>query len=163
MFTTQIDTSYLIGVIVMALLVLGSVFALPPFLRWLSKTDAVGGANVMPRKWAYGIGIGLAVVMLGFFTAVAFPPFPGQYNQYTPISGTVKQLSSRFLASDTEGGGSNQRFLVTFTNGVHVGCDDTRCSVLKQGDEVTLLCEKVFQTNAIEGWACNFGRFGLNK
>lgn len=163
MFTTQIDTSYVIGLVVMAILVLGSVFALPPFLRYLSKTETIGGQEPMSRKWAYGIGGILAAVMLIIFVFAAWPVLPGQYNSYTPFSGTVKENTSRFIASDTQGGGTNQRFLITLTNGQHLGCDDTRCSGLKEGDDVTLLCEKVFQWNATEGWACNFGKYGLNK
>ena len=162
MFTTQIDTSYLVGLIVMGVLVVGTIFGLPPLLRWFSVWGDIS-SKPMPRKWAYGISSVLAAIMLLIFVVAAWPVLPGEYNSFTPFSGIVKETSSRFLASDTQGGGSNQRFLVEFTNGQHVGCDDTRCSGLKSGDPVTLLCEKVFQWNATEGWACNFGKYGLNK
>jgi hypothetical protein len=85
-------------------------------------------------------------------------PFSGQYHRYVPESGTVAAVGSRFLASDTSGGGSTQKFVVTFKDGRSFGCLDTRCANITKGDKLTLLCERQFQFNAPnEGWDCNWG------
>lgn len=47
-------------------------------------------------------------------------------------------------------------------NGQIYGRDDTRCSQLHEGSDVTLLCEKEFQLNATPGYVCNWGKMGLN-
>lgn len=157
-FGTQIDTSYLIGFIV--ILVFCFLCICAGILWWI--------ANPFEHKglWAFleGAVIGTvgSLVFLGIFALVAFPPFPGVYNEYQPESGIVKTINQRFIASDTQGGGTTERFAVQYTNGRVFGCDDTRCSVLKAGQWVTLMCEKEFQFNGTPGYACNFGGYGKN-
>jgi hypothetical protein len=160
-YGTQVDTSYLIGNIVMLVLLGLSLFVLPPAIRWVTASEDVAGSQ-MSRKWAYGIGGAVALVMALIFVFATWPFWPGQYNSYKPFSGVVRQTGSRFIASDTQGGGSNQRFMLQLTSGVVVGCDDTRCSALHPGDKVTVLCERSWQWNANAGWVCNFGKYGLN-
>ena len=99
------------------------------------------------------VTVGLIVVLVVWF------PFSSSYNRYTPISGTVQSVSSRFLSDGSNS--VNQRFAVQI-NGHTYGCDDTRCSLIRQGSEVTLLCEKEFQFNGTPGYACNWGKWGLN-
>ena len=71
----------------------------------------------------------------------------------------VASISSRLIASDTQNGGSTQKFVLTFTGGQALGCNDTRCSAVKVGDKVTLMCERTYQWNAPSpGWDCNWGR-----
>jgi hypothetical protein len=157
-FTTQIDTGYLIGLIVTGVIML--VFWGVGLYLWLSNSS--GG---WLESWVGGLVVwlgGWALCVLGF-VIFAWPPLPGQYNQYRPVSGRVASTSSRFVASGVENGGTNQRILVTFAGGMQVACDDTRCSDLKPGDPLTLLCERDFQWNALEGWNCNWGAARLNR
>lgn len=163
MFHTQTDTSYLIGLIIMAIVT--GLFLAGGLIWW-----GWDGAGTMkhPRRglsFLQGAGFTLAgwIVCWGLFAWAAWPPLPGAYNSYQPVTGTVKQVSSRFIAGEASGSGSTQKFAVQLTSGQTYGCNDTRCSVLKPGQDVTLLCEKVFQFNAAEGWDCNFGKYGLNK
>lgn len=98
----------------------------------------------------------LAAGILGTWNAW---PFSGQYHRYQPLGGTVTSIGSRLIASDTQGGGSTQKFVLTFSNGEALGCNDTRCSAVRVGDKVTLMCERAYQWNAPSpGWDCNWGR-----
>lgn len=158
MIQAQIDTSYVVGLIIIGVFCL--IGSLCGIAWWLFDPFEHG------RGWSFAegglIGGGSWVLFLGLFTLMAFPPLPGQYNTYVPKSGIVAKVGTRFIASDTSGGGSTEKFAVQLTNGQVYGCNDTRCSVLKPGQPVTLLCERVFQWNSSEGWDCNFGAYRLN-
>lgn len=119
------------------------------------------------RSWTAGsfavgsVLVGVIVVAISLF--VFWPPFQTQYYKYVPVSGIVQNTpSSRFIASDTQGGGSSQRYLVTI-NGQQYGCDDTRCSGLAKGQAVTLMCERLWESNGTPGFVCNWGKLGLNN
>jgi hypothetical protein len=106
------------------------------------------------------LGLGWAIVFGAIMAWVAFP-FSGVYHRYQPVSGKVTQnVTSRFLGDGS--GGTNQNYLVAI-NGNTYRCDDTRCSGLVKGDDVTLMCEKSYQFNATSGWVCNWGKLGLNN
>jgi uncharacterized SAM-binding protein YcdF (DUF218 family) len=147
----QWDTSWLIW---MAILIAIAAAA------WI--TAIVAGIITLKTRGSSGAGTLIAAVIAalivgGIGTWTAFP-FSGQYHRYVPESGVVTAVGSRFLASDTNGGGSTQKFVVTFTDGRSYGCLDTRCANVTKGDHLTLLCEREFQFNAPnEGWNCNWG------
>jgi hypothetical protein len=109
-----------------------------------------------PGMWT---GVGWTALFGIIMLVVAFP-FSGVYHRYQPISGEITQnVSSRFLADGN--GGTDQNYLV-YIKGNPYMCDDTRCSNLHKGEDVTLMCEKSFQFNAVSGWVCNWGKLGLN-
>lgn len=112
------------------------------------------------RVWGGVAGGFLWALIFGVITAIVAFPFSGVYHRYQPISGKVTQdVTSRFLGDGN--GGTSQNYLVNI-NGNSYRCDDTRCSGLRKGDDVTLMCEKSYQFNATSGWVCNWGKLGLN-
>lgn len=81
-------------------------------------------------------------------------PFSWEYHQWAPANGTVEQVSSRTLADGN--GGMTQRFVVRFDNGDERACDDTRCSLIKPGDQLALTCKREYQWVGEHGWSCNY-------
>jgi len=152
MLHAQVDTSYVVGIIVTCVFLL------------LALAGSVATGIAAESVWiGVGAWVASSAVIVGLFALIAWPPWPGQYNSYAPKSGIVAHVGNRFIASDTNGGGSTEKFAVQFTNGQTYGCNDTRCSVLRPGQAVTLLCERVFQWNSSQGWDCNFGAYQLNR
>lgn len=142
------------------------------YLIWMIVTVIVAGGALLTVFGAFIVslvtrgdrGVGpLLISAIVFLIAGAVGtwnawPFDGQYHRYQPISGQVASISSRLIASGTNGGGSTQKFVFTFTDGNAIGCNDTRCSAVAVGDHVTLMCERVYQWNAPnQGWDCNWG------
>jgi hypothetical protein len=149
--TQQWDVGYLIAMIITIIATAGAALAV------------IGGfITALVTRGSRGVGVMLAaaVVMIvagGIGTWIAWP-FDGQYHRYQPLGGTVASIGSRLIASGTKNGGSTQKFVFTFTNGQALGCNDTRCSAVRPGDNVTLMCERAYQWNAPSpGWDCNWG------
>lgn len=119
---------------------------------WASRTPADIWSS-FPRKpvvWVLSI---VAVFTLAV-TAFSFYPFSGEYHSWQKISGTVTSTNSRFLAAR---GGADQKFVVTFNgSGQQFGCNDTRCSTVRKGDELTITCKRTFQWFGTPGYDCNF-------
>jgi hypothetical protein len=93
-----------------------------------------------------------ALVIVGA-TVWGMWPFKAEYHQWTQKSGTVTDVSSRFLAADKS---TEQKFVVHLDDGQEYGCNDTRCSLVKVGDFLTLSCKRTWQFSGTDGWDCNY-------
>lgn len=149
--TAQWDTSYIIGMVITIIITAGALIT-------LIAAFIVGAVT----KGERGVGVivisALVFVIAGIIGTVVAWPFDSQYHRYVPLGGVVTQVSSRLIASDTSGGGSTQKFVLTFRDGTALGCNDTRCSQVDKGDVVELLCERSYQFNAPSpGYDCNWG------
>lgn len=118
---------------------------------------AVCCAFALTKPYDWGLGftisavIGIATI-LG--TGFAMWPWKHDYHYYVPVSGKVTQTNSRFISTDS---GVSQRYVVVI-NGQPYGVDDTRASLLKEGDFVKLRCKKEFDWGSSDqGWACKWG------
>jgi hypothetical protein len=109
-----------------------------------------------------GIARGLAWTAIGSIlvviaaTAWFMWPYSGEYHQWRTESGTVTQIDSRLLASDTKGGGTTQRFVVELDGDRQRSCDDTRCAQVEVGDVLTISCKRAWQYSGTHGYDCNF-------
>ena len=116
------------------------------------------------ETWAGRIASGVAGLLVAGLFAGLFVwtnwPLESQYHTYTPTTITVAQIGSRFLGS--QDGGTNQRYVFLDTNGVPYAVDDTRASLVKVGETVTLMCVREWQQNGVPGFACNWGEVGQN-
>jgi hypothetical protein len=156
MLHSQIDTSFLITWIIGGVVaVIALILMITSGIAWLRSSDHLYSNS----GFTFVVAALIFVVVGGIGTAVTFPPFSMQYHRYVPYTGVVKQVQSRFIS---DGNSSTQYFPVQFTNGDIRRCDDSRCTELKPGQTVTLLCELQFQFNASEGWDCNWGKLGAN-
>lgn len=84
-------------------------------------------------------------------------PYSSEYHQYRTISGVVDKTNSRFLGDGN--GGTNQKFVIQYRGNTTAfyGCNDTRCSLAKRGDRLSMDCERTHQFSAgVDGWDCLF-------
>lgn len=150
--TAQWDTGYLIGMVITIIVTAGGLIAAIAAFITALITKGERGVGVL-------VSGAIVFVIAGIVGTVIAWPFDGQYHRYVPMGGTVTQVSSRLIASDTSGGGSTQKFVLTFSDGTALGCNDTRCSQVGKGDVVKLLCERSYQFNAPSpGYDCNWGQ-----
>lgn len=99
----------------------------------------------------FALGIpGLLITLI--ISAIVFWPYEAQYHQWRPITGQVQQISSRMIA---DGKAMSQRFGVVI-DGQPYAVDDTRASLLKVGDRVSLMCIKEWQWASTPGDACRW-------
>ena len=146
-----------ISVPLMGLLLL--VF-LPALVLWLKAMVTQDTAYEGTISGPVALIAGIVLVIVGGVSALVFWPFQTQYMQYKQVSGIVQQApSSRFLSDGS--GGTSQNYLVVI-RGQDYRCDDTRCSQLRKGEAVTLMCERQWQANGTPGYVCNWGKLGLN-
>lgn len=110
--------------------------------------------------WGPAVGAIWTIIYSAIFLWAAYPPLNSAYHTYVPTTIQVATTSSRFLGDGN--GGTNQFFAIQDKTGNTYRCDDTRCSVLKPGQFVTLMCVKEFETNGVPGEDCNFGKYGKN-
>lgn len=96
----------------------------------------------------------VVVVVVG--TGVAEWPWSAEYHRWHTTTGTVTSVSSRLLASDTKDGGTTQRFVVELAGVGERSCDDTRCSLVKAGDVLTLSCKRAWQYAGQHGYDCAY-------
>jgi hypothetical protein len=145
----------LIGLPLLILLAVACVVAAIIFGR---KARKMKGDNDYDAPLMFWIGVacwvGLICTIGG--TLWGMYPYSAEYHQWQTTQGTVEKVGSRFLSSDTEGGGSTQRFAVTFTDGRQRSCDDTRCSQIEVGDILTLSCKRAWQFTGTPGYDCNY-------
>lgn len=153
-FSQQWDTGYLIGLSVAGLFaVAGLVTLILAAVRFFTTDDNYSMSGMVAL-----IAAVVTVIAVGIGAFAAWP-LDGQYHRYQPLGGTVVKVGSRFIASDKDGGGSTQKYVLTFKDGQALGCLDTRCANVEAGDQVTLMCERVYQFNAPSpGWDCNWGQ-----
>lgn len=142
---------------IIAVAILGSIAG----IALLAAAGALGFHLAGRDTYDGGLWLGLVAALVFLFTAALFvpitwPPFAAQYHRYVPKSGTVAAVTSRFLGDGS--GGTQQKFAVRFTTGQVVGCEDTRCSQVREGDRLTLMCERAWQWAGVPGWDCNWGR-----
>lgn len=100
-----------------------------------------------------GAGVGIIGLLLTLaVTGITAWPWEAQYHQWRPVDGTVDQISSRMIA---DGEAMSQRFVVVIDNQQYA-IDDTRASLLKVGDQVSLMCIKEWVWASTPGDACNW-------
>lgn len=116
----------------------------------------IGFAVSKPYDWKIGFSIAAVVgIFTVIITGLIMWPWKHDYHFYVPVSGKVEQTNSRLISNGDKG--VSQRFVVVI-NGKPYGVDDTRASLLKEGDFVKLRCKKEFDFGSSDqGWACKWG------
>lgn len=111
---------------------------------------------VLPISGAVGSFILVACLFGGYI--VGMYPDDFVHHHFTRYTGTVAQISSRFVASGSDGGGPDQKFVVAFVEAPteQYGVIDTRAALVKPGQQLTIDCVKQWQQAGTEGQDCQF-------
>jgi transcriptional regulator with XRE-family HTH domain len=115
---------------------------------WKSDYDMLAESAIVRIILLVVLPIYFLVCALGYY------PYQKQYHYWSPVSGVVTQSNSRIVSQ----GGVQQKIVValdTYPNDAF-GCLDTRCALLEQGDTLHLLCKRVYEWAAKDGWDCKF-------
>ena len=146
---TQISLSFVVGLSVAG------------FFAFIAFLTLVGGI-IYRIKAGWGqdawipITIGAVVLVVTLsFSAWGFFPYKMEYHQYRHVAGTVDQVEARMLASGDKG--TTQNYAVRLReDGQTYRCDDSRCSLLKPGDHISLWCIREWQYASTSGYRCRF-------
>lgn len=131
-------------------------------LVWLAAGIAFlrAPARSQDRAGLAGFSIGgfvvLALVVVG--SLFALYPYSGEYHSWRVHEGTVAQIASRLVASGEKGGGTDQKFVVTFKgSSQEYGVVDTRAALVKPGDHLQITCIRRHQWGAgVDGYDCRW-------
>jgi hypothetical protein len=97
-----------------------------------------------------------ALVCVGvWWWAMAFT-LSGDYHAWTVKEGTAEKVAKRLIATDN---GMSERYVVTMGDGQPYGIDDTRATLIEEGDRLSLRCKKDYQWGVpreAHGWACRW-------
>jgi hypothetical protein len=141
---------FIIGIIVASVILLASVAGLFLAIRWRRHADSYDDTGAATASI---VTCAIAIVATVVISAIAFYPYDMQYHQWRPVSGTVQVVDVRI---QSDGAASSQNYAVRLTDGQTYRCDDTRCSLLKPGDTVSLKCIREWQYASTSGWGCRF-------
>lgn len=149
----MISLDFVVGCTVAAVFVLVGVGAIVLGRRHANRADAYDPFDGHMVFWGGVACLVLTVVI----TAVALFPYDMQYHSYRHVEGSVDAVQARMIGDGD--GGTTQMFAVRFSgDGTAYRCDDSRCSLLKPGNHLSLWCIREWQYASTSGWVCRFHR-----
>lgn len=153
---THASISFVVGTFILALLVgvcvAGMVVPVLERHRW--DLMWYGGVPWTTIPIAATVLL-LVVCSVGLW---ALWPLDMEYHQWRRVSGPVAAVQARMMGDGS--GGTTQQYAVRYVDGRQRRCDDTRCSLLRPGDDLTLWCIREWQWAAEDGYACRYGGRG---
>lgn len=157
----KISIAYVVGMSIAGVLLLIALAFTGLMIYLIAATK-----DKYDRKDAkFGLGAGILVisVITLITTFTTWPTFDMKYHTYKVVGGKVTDINGRQLASDTKNGGSSINYAVQFGTDDTYRCDDTRCALIKPGDELYLNCIADWQLNGTDGYTCNFMSMKKNR
>jgi hypothetical protein len=149
-----ISLDFVIGLTFAGVFTAASVAAIALGVRLRRATDDEYG----DRRFfgAVAIVAGSVVLAVTLSLSVAgFWPYDMEYHRYRHVAGVVDQTEARMLADG--GGGTTQQYAVRLREDASIyRCDDSRCSLLKPGDRLSLWCIREWVYASTPGWGCQF-------
>jgi heme/copper-type cytochrome/quinol oxidase subunit 2 len=151
---TQVSLSFIVGLIVAGLITVAGIVVTVLGVRWWRRERADRSYSETEFAAVTTIaGIVAVVVTLGI-SAWVFFPYSMEYHQFRHVEGNVQDVQSRFLG---DGKSTSQNYAVRLTeDGQTYRCDDSRCSLLKPGDHISLWCIREWQYASTSGYRCRF-------
>lgn len=138
------------GLIVAVVLIVAAVM-LSRF--WYGKNKTADSYDGDMFLWLARGAIAFVVVVVGI-TALTTFPWEKQYHYWEDKAGVVAEIESRLLK---DGDGMSEKYAVRFEGSAQeYGCEDTRCSLVKPGDTLTLRCLRVWEYSGTDGWDCSY-------
>lgn len=109
----------------------------------------------LAKEWGTLAGCLGVLAVIAIITGFAFWPYESEYHQWRPHHGTIAAVQSRLVSAGDNG--MNQKFVVRFEgNHQEYAVEDTRASLLKKGDKLTISCKKTWQWSAAPGYDCRW-------
>ena len=147
------DTSWSLGTLIgvpVAIAIFIICVALASFLFAKWRDDSTYDAGIFGVGYFFFGGCAIATVVM---TAVLMYPYHYEYHQYRTNVGEVAEIKSRLLGSSDS---FQQKFVARFTDGRELGCEDTRCALVKPGDTLVLSCKRQWQYAGKDGYDCKY-------
>lgn len=147
----------MISIPFVAAVVLGPVLVLGCLgVGWWLHHRYLPGASEEDRPYVIALSVvayfAAVVFFIGF--AVGLYPYDMEYHSYRHVQGTVAATQPRLLRN---GDSTSQYYALRLReDGKTYRCDDTRCSLIKQGDQVALWCIREYEYASTSGWGCRF-------
>jgi membrane protein implicated in regulation of membrane protease activity len=94
----------------------------------------------------------VAIVIVSVAVAAASYPWKPEYHQFRTVQGPVQEVGKRLIAEDKS---MSERYVLKI-NGQAYGVDDTRASLVKVGDTVTISCRRDWQYASTSGYVCRW-------
>lgn len=140
----------LIGLPLACLIVLGLLLAFVVML-W-------GRLDIEEEEYHFEYSMGALISGVALLTTLGITlsglyPYREDFHRYYKVSGNVEQVAHRQIS---DGNTMSERYVLVI-GGEPYGVDDTRASLVHEGDHVTLMCKKEWVYNSESGWACNWG------
>lgn len=132
---------------------------------WLATGQPTYMADEMfmcrtPRGYTVGwIGALAGLVVLAGTMIASHYPLEAEYHQWRSVTGEVERVESRFTGT----GGSTSQEYVAVIGGVEHHLTDSRAALLESGDEVSLMCKRMWQYGAASILTCRWGGEVVNR
>jgi hypothetical protein len=98
--------------------------------------------------------VAFAVLLVIALSPLAYYPYKVEFHQWRPVTGKVTEVSKRLIAQDKS---MSERYVLVI-DGQPYGVDDTRASLVKVGDTVSLSCKRDWQYASVPGWVCRWNQ-----
>ncbi len=124
--------------------------------RWRKREESgLYDERPFAGRFVFWGGI-LAATVIVAISAASLYPYDMEYHRYKHVTGTVDRVEARMLA---DGEATSQQYAVRYQGtGEVYRCDDSRCSLLRQGDQLELWCIREWQYASTSGWVCRFDK-----
>lgn len=117
-------------------------------MSWRDSYD-VSDERILGALTLLGIGL-----VIGAINMWALWPYQHDYHFWTPVTGEVSQVSKRLVPA---GDNSMMERYVLVINGKPYGVDDTRASLVKPGQTVSIACKREYQWGSRDhGYGCKW-------
>lgn len=152
----MISIGYIVGTSVAAVLTVAAVVAAFRLAAWrrreLASNNPYGEAGLARGFTILAVAAAVAVVV--GWVGIAWPPLDMDYHRYSTVTGTVTSVEKR-LVSDGEG--MSEKYVVQLEGDTQqYGCLDTRCSAIKENEDVELSCLRVWAWYGSDGFDCEY-------
>ena len=105
--------------------------------------------------WPFFTGVSFVAFLVSVAClGITLFPFDTSYHKYYKVAGEVQDIEHRLIKA---GEGMAERYVFVI-DGKPYAVDDTRATLTKEGDNVSLWCSKEYQYMGDSGWACEWGQ-----
>lgn len=99
-------------------------------------------------------GIVIVLLLALILSPAVYYPYKKEYHYWQPVQGQVQVISKRLVGT---GSGMEEKFVVVLKGSKQqYAIEDTRASLVKEGDSIKLSCIKRWQYASVHGYDCRW-------